>query len=129
MSAVLLDTHAWVWSFADDSALSSTARTTILGADAVHVSPISFFEIGQKVRIGKWPEMAGLAADLPDILRRQGGLVAPLTPDIAITASLWNWDHRDPFDRLIAATAQFMGCPLISKDPVFADRSVIQVIW
>ena len=26
-------------------------------ADSVLVSPITFFEIAQKVRLGKWPEM------------------------------------------------------------------------
>ena len=48
MSSVLLDTHAWVWSFADDALLSKSARTAIQEADTVYVSPISFFEIGQK---------------------------------------------------------------------------------
>ena len=47
MSAVLLDTHAWVWSFADDDLLSEVAREAIGQAQAVYVSPISFFEIGQ----------------------------------------------------------------------------------
>ena len=29
------------------------------------------------------------------------------------------WSHRDPFDRMIAATAIALGCPLISKDAAF----------
>lgn len=57
MTAVLLDTHAWVWSLSGDDNLTPRARALITGATSVHVSPITFFEIGQKVRLGKWPEM------------------------------------------------------------------------
>ncbi|MFX0547384.1 type II toxin-antitoxin system VapC family toxin [Roseovarius sp. S1116L3] len=129
MTSVLLDTHAWVWSFLDDDQLSRTARGAIENADAVYVSPISFFEIGQKVGIGKWPEMAPHLRDLPDILRGQGGLTATLTPDICIHASARAWDHRDPFDRLIASTAELSGLRLISKDAVFSGLSDIHVVW
>ncbi|MCR8550555.1 type II toxin-antitoxin system VapC family toxin [Salipiger sp. P9] len=129
MPAVLLDTHAWVWSFADDSLLSPAARAAILSAEAVLVSPISFFEIGQKVRIGKWPEMAGMVSDLPQILRDQGGLLAPFTPEISLHAALWDWVHRDPFDRIIGATAAEAGLPLITRDAAFAGRSELQIVW
>ena len=53
MSAVLLDTHAWAWSLTGDERLSARATDAILGAERVMVSPISFFEIAQKVRLGK----------------------------------------------------------------------------
>jgi PIN domain nuclease of toxin-antitoxin system len=119
MVSVLLDTHAWVWTLVDDPRLSDKAREAIVSADAVHVSPISFFEIGQKVRIGKWPEMEPHAASLPQRLREQGGLVAPLTPDICLGASLTDWPHRDPFDRIIAATAETTGDQLVSLDTAF----------
>jgi hypothetical protein len=59
--------------------LSPAARRAIATTDAVYVSPIGFFEIGRKVRLEKWPEMAPFAARLVDVLREQGGVVAPLT--------------------------------------------------
>lgn len=129
MTAVLLDTHAWVWSFADEGQLSPNAKQAIQGADAVHVSPISFFEIGQKVRLGKWPAMVPHTARLADILRDQGGFVAPFTPEICLRASLQDWAHRDPFDRLIAATAEMHKLTLITKDPAFATLEAIAVRW
>lgn len=129
MTAVLLDTHAWVWSFWQDSLLSQPARAAILKADAVMVSPISFFEIGQKVRIGKWPDMSDRVRDLPGILQRQGGLQAPFTAAICLEASLWDWVHRDPFDRLIAATAKTTGAALITRDPVFHGLDGVAAIW
>lgn len=93
MKSVLLDTHAWVWSFGADTLLSERAQSAITTAELVYVSPISFFEIGQKVRNGRWPEMESLVQDLPDILREQGGLLAPFTPEICLAASLMSWDH------------------------------------
>lgn len=121
MSAVLLDTHAWAWSLTDDPRLSDAARSAIQNADAVCVSPISFYEIGQKVRIGKWAEMAPIAADLPAILAEQGGQQAPLTGGICLEAAVMDWGHRDPFDRLLAATSRQTAMPLVSADTVF-DR-------
>ncbi|MBM9593899.1 type II toxin-antitoxin system VapC family toxin [Roseitranquillus sediminis] len=129
MATLLLDTHAWVWSFADEGRLSPRARREIEGADAVCVSPISFFEIGQKVRIGRWPAMEPHAARLPGILREQGGTLAPLSPEICLHASLRDWDHRDPFDRLIASTAELLDMVLLSRDPVFGALAEVRARW
>ena len=116
---VLLDTHAWVWSLTDDPRLSMPARAGIAAADAVRVSPISFFEIGQKVRIGKWPEMAPHMDSLPARLIEQGGQTAAFTPEIALVSSGLDWAHRDPFDRIVAATAILSGADLVSADRAF----------
>lgn len=129
MTSILLDTHAWVWSFGDERQLSDPALAAIAAADAVHVSPISFFEIGQKVRTGKWPEMAPFAARLPDILRDQGGVAAPFTPEICLHASLRDWAHRDPFDRLLASSAELLGMTLVSRDPTFTSLAGVRCIW
>ena len=129
MPPILLDTHAWVWSFADTTQLSPRAHKAILEADAVYVSPITFFEIGQKVRVGKWPEMIPHVRGLAQILHDQGGLVAPFTPEICLHASLHDWAHRDPFDRLIAATAEVRNLTLISKDPMFRTLAAITTRW
>ena len=79
MKQILLDTHTWVWSFAAETELSKYAAEVIATADAVFVSPISFYEVGQKVRLGKWLEMNAFVDSLPGILKEQGGLPAPFT--------------------------------------------------
>ena len=48
MSAVLLDTHAWIWSLMDSRRLGGAVKTANLDADAVHVSPISAYEIARR---------------------------------------------------------------------------------
>jgi PIN domain nuclease of toxin-antitoxin system len=68
VTAVLPDTHAWTWSLSSDGRLSPAALAEIAGAELVLVSPISFFEISQKVRLGKWPEMV-------PFVRRLGALL------------------------------------------------------
>ena len=129
MTAVLLDTHAWVWSITGDPLLSAPARSAIEAASIVYVSPISFFEIGQKVRLGKWPEMAPFASELGDVLRDQGGIAAPFTPEICLHASLRDWEHRDPFDRLLASSAELLGVPFVTKDPAFAGLQALRCVW
>jgi PIN domain nuclease of toxin-antitoxin system len=127
VTAVLLDTHSWAWSLADDARLSNPARAAIQAADAVLVSPITFFEIAQKVRLGKWPEMEAFVGQLPAILERQGGTVAGLSPSICAAAGLMAWSHRDPFDRLLAATAMHDNLPFVSADPVF--DGIVTRLW
>ena len=118
MSLVLLDTHAWVWSLTTPEKLTQTARAAIAGAYGVYVSPISTFEITQKVRIGKWPEMDGKV----HLLVSEGQAIpAPLTMEGASLAGDMSWTHRDPFDRIIAATAIDLGYQLVSKDQAFDD--------
>jgi PIN domain nuclease of toxin-antitoxin system len=115
----LLDTNAWSWTIGSDPRLSLAAAQFIAGCDVIYVSPISIYEIGQKVRIGKWPEMAEFVHDLPTILVNQGSKVATLTPEISLLAAVLDWTQKDPFDRLLAATAIDLGVPLVSADFVF----------
>ena len=119
VKAALLDTHAWAWSLTGDGRLSKSALAILDAADAVFVSPISFFEISQKVRFGKWPEMEPFVGQLAKLLDEQGGTAAGFDPDICIMAGMMPWVHRDPFDRLLAATSLRYALPLISADAVF----------
>lgn len=129
MNAVLLDTHAWAWSLIGADPLSKAAIDAISDADSILVSPISFFEIGQKVRIGKWPAMAPLVDRLSSLLEQQGGRLAELNQNICLQAALMTWVHRDPFDRLLAATALDASVPLISADGIFDSVPGLRRIW
>lgn len=126
---VLLDTHAWVWSIDDEQRLTTTAVQAIEGADFVCVSPITLFEICQKVRIGKWPEMARHVDQLQSLLSMQSIVVAQLSAEISIRAGLLNWPRRDPFDRMLAATALITGMDLISADTAFDGVLGLRRIW
>ena len=119
MTAYLLDTHVWTWDLKLDDKLPSYVVEMMDKAESVHVSVVSIYEIAQKVRLAKWPEMAAVAGRLSDVLADQGYTGEELTGAIAQMAGLLEWNHRDPFDRMIAATAITMNLPLISADTAF----------
>ena len=127
LTALLLDTHVWAWTLTDDQRVSNRARREIAAADAVYVSAISFFEIAQKVRVGKWPEMAPYLDRLPELLESQRALVASLKSADCLLAGAMDWPHRDPFDRLLVATALRRRTPIVSADQVF--DSLISRVW
>lgn len=129
MSSILLDTHTWAWTVTADKRLSNGARAAIADAATVAISPVSVFEIGQKIRLGKWPDLAAFEVEMPGLLDGQGVQVVALTPEIALRAGLLDWPHRDPFDRLIAATALVMGMGLISADPAFDGLPGLRRVW
>jgi len=116
---ILLDTHAWAWSLTADARLSTAAITAMEHADTVSISAISLFEIGQKVRLGKWPEMAPFLDRLIAVAEEQGGRLVEVSPQASLLAATMAWDHRDPFDRIIAATAITKGLMLVSADATF----------
>ncbi|WP_246725591.1 type II toxin-antitoxin system VapC family toxin [Beijerinckia sp. L45] len=124
---MLLDTHAWAWIIVGETRLSSAARAAVDEADSVYVSPISFYEISQKVRLNKWPQMAPFVDDLFGLVGEQGGKVAALDQAICLAAGRLDWTHRDPFDRMLAATALHYAMPLISADTVF--DGIVPRIW
>lgn len=126
---LLLDTHSWAWALTSNPRLNRTALAVLDAADLVLLSPISLYEVAQKVRLGKWDEMAPMVGDLEGAVLRQGIGFAALTPEIATMAGLLDWPHRDPFDRMIAATALVMGVALISADPVFDGVAGLRRVW
>ena len=121
MRTVVLDTHAWVWSLFRAAELSAAARHVIEQARTVYVPPCAIHEITAKHRSGKWPEVSGIVERLPRLLRAQGGVGAPYTVEMAALSGGMDWSHKDPFDRMIAATAIELSCPLISKDSAFDE--------
>lgn len=126
LSRILLDTHAWAWTLTADHRLSAPARASIEAADDVSISAISLYEIGQKVRLGKWPEMAPHLTELIEAVERQGGRLLPISPAASLMAATMDWAHRDPFDRIVAATALTEGLALISADGVFDEIASLQ---
>lgn len=123
LSTVLLDTHVWVWSLFDRAKLSAKAVAAIEAAQTIYVAPCTFHEITAKHRSGKWPEVDHIIDRLPQLLRAQGGTAAPYTVEMAIRSGGMDWPHKEPFDRMIAATALDLACPVVSKDAAFDGLS------
>lgn len=128
MSAVLLDTNAFSMVLAGDSRLSVRVREMIESADRVLISAVSFYEIAQKVRIGKWAEMAPLIETMHERATEFGFDLIAITPAMARDAGMLDWSHRDPFDRMIAAVALQERVAVVSSDTAF-DAVGVARVW
>ncbi|MBV9431533.1 MAG: type II toxin-antitoxin system VapC family toxin, partial [Hyphomicrobiales bacterium] len=70
---LLLDTHALLWWFSGDEALSAEARNAIAdGSNSIYVSAASVWEIATKNRLGKLSIGNKLMADLDGSIASQG---------------------------------------------------------
>ena len=125
----LLDTHSWAWSLDAVERLTRDAAQAIDQASVVSVSVVSVFEIAQKVRLGKWPEMESRLPGLIGASDWQFAKLCSVTPEIAHLAGTMAWPHRDPFDRLIAATALVHGWVLVSADTAFDTLIGLRRVW
>ena len=126
---MLLDTHVWAWSLTGDPFVSAIARERMDEAQTLILSSVSFYEISHKVRLGKWPKMAPHAARLVSLAQQQSLFIAPVTAELALLAGLLDWSHRDPFDRMLAATALEYDLDFISADMAFDEVPGLRRIW
>jgi len=119
VTRILLDTMmlAWVIDWRSvDTRPSKADRDLIDTSTARLVSPISLFEIATKARIGKWPDMEPHIAALESVIEYVGLNLAPIDTGILLDAATLDWDHRDPFDRIITATARHLDVRIVTTD-------------
>ncbi|HTT33713.1 MAG TPA: type II toxin-antitoxin system VapC family toxin [Methylomirabilota bacterium] len=124
-----MDTHALLWWFIDDPALSAAARKAIRSrSNTIFVSAASAWELATKFRIGKLPQGLELASQFDAILAQERFEPLQITTAHAIRAGLLPGPHRDPFDRVLIAQSQAENLPIISSDPVF-DAYKLRRLW
>ena len=123
---LLLDTHALLWWFADDVRLSAVARSMIASADIeIWVSAASAWEISTKARIGKLSGVDRLLAEFDSLLMLAGFKHLTITHRHAILAGGFKAQHRDPFDRMLAAQAMTEQAILLSNDSELTAFGVV----
>lgn len=116
---MLLDTHIFLWWLFDDLRLPAGIKRFVKNRNnAVFVSAASVWEITTKFRLGKLPDAAEVATNVPEWIVRAGFVSMPVTPEHAQLAGSWNLAHRDPFDRMLAAQAKLEKMPLATEDVV-----------
>ncbi|MBJ2287008.1 type II toxin-antitoxin system VapC family toxin [Pseudomonas haemolytica] len=122
---LLLDTHILLWALNDDPKLSGKARKLIENAAEVYVSAATFWEMAIKVGVGK------LAVDLDEIREyclESGFVELPITLEHAIAVKDLEHHHKDPFDRLIIATALSEPMKLLTADPQVAQYTSLAML-
>jgi PIN domain nuclease of toxin-antitoxin system len=114
---ILLDTCTVIWATLSPSSLSPKVRNLIADkANEVLVSAASAWEIATKVRLGRLPGAEKLERDFLDVMDAAGYSLLAIDAESALRAGRLVADHRDPFDRMIAAQALALDIAVLSPD-------------
>ena len=132
-AAAVADTHTILWYLFGDDRLSVQAKQFIDDAAAarrsVEISPISLAEIVYLVEKGRIPASAledvSAALEDPSHVFRE----APFTKDdMNAMRKVAREEVPDMPDRIVSATAIYLGVPLISRDGKIRASNV-RTIW
>ncbi len=129
MSLVLIDTQALIW-FAENSPnLSQRALALVDDPETDRLTSVaSLWEMAIKIGLGKLTLQSGSLAQFIPILHANQIQRLHITPDDALAvADLPQLEHKDPFDRMIAAQCLRLDLTLVSIDKVFDDYGVRRV--
>ena len=126
----LLDTHVMLWALTEPTRLGNRAREVIENpASQLVVSAASAWEIATKRRLGKLPQADALLGAYSKHLDRLGAIRLPVAEDHALLAGRLEWNHRDPFDRTLAAQAMIESLVLVTGDPTFSGCRGVPTLW
>ena len=129
MTRLLLDTHVLLWWWTDDHNLSNRARLAVGDPDAdVHVSAASAWEISTLWRLGRIDHAPGAVSRFHELVEADGFLHLAITHFHSLRAAGYPAEHRDPFDRLLAAQSELEGLTLITRDTAFTQFPAV-VLW
>ncbi|MCY4272808.1 MAG: type II toxin-antitoxin system VapC family toxin [bacterium] len=129
MSDLLLDTHALLWWWTEHPSLSDKAEVALRDSgNNIFASAASAWEIATKFRIGRLPEYPDAVLRFNELVMDASMRHLPVTYQHGLRAGSYLADHRDPFDRILAAQAELESLVLVTRDPAFQDFPV-RVLW
>jgi PIN domain nuclease of toxin-antitoxin system len=122
---VLLDTHTFLWAVLEPGKLSRRVRSLLQDPQTqIVLSAVCAWEISTKYRLGKLPDAAAVVERYGEAVSGLQAEELPVSRLHALQAGLWAFEHRDPFDRMLAAQAALEHLPLLTNDPALAQFSV-----
>jgi PIN domain nuclease of toxin-antitoxin system len=128
MKKLLLDSHALIWFFEEDSRLPLNIKDLIEDAKSdIFVSVASFWEIAIKKSLGKLT----LAKSISEMFLEceiQDIFILPISQKDVAEVELLPMYHRDPFNRIIIATAITNGFDIVSIDTQFDGYQVNRIL-
>ncbi len=124
---LLLDSHVWYWLLEDSTnTMLAAARNTVLEAVAerrVAISEASAWELLTKAHLGRLRTTLPPRVWITRALAAPGLRVIPLTRSVLFDSVELPGQHapRDPFDRVIIASARYEGMTLVTADRAIID--------
>ncbi|MBD2297756.1 type II toxin-antitoxin system VapC family toxin [Nostoc sp. FACHB-87] len=127
MTALLLDTHAFIWYSEDDPNLPDSLKAEIDHTERVYLSIATLWEIAIKLNLGKLSLQANYEL-IEASLEPAGINLLPIAFADTIQILKLPLHHRDPFDRILIAQAIRHNLVIVSRDRAFAAYPV-QLLW
>jgi len=126
---ILLDTHALLWWWGEPHLLSKQANSLMAQPEnQILVSSASAWEVATKVRLGKLPNAKDAVPNWLEWVSEDGFTTLPINSAHALRAGSLLREHRDPFDRMLAAQAVIENVTLLTKDPALR-RLGADTLW
>ncbi|WP_216363632.1 type II toxin-antitoxin system VapC family toxin [Subtercola boreus] len=127
---LLLDTHTAYWAVRVPERIPEAAMTLITDPSNERlVSAVTPWELGIKLRKGGFPEAGPFLAALAHHLVSLRATELPITGEHALAAGRLDWDHNDPFDRMLASQAIVENAVLVTADTAFAGLAGLRSVW
>jgi PIN domain nuclease of toxin-antitoxin system len=120
---LVLDTHVLIWAHMGVRIPSKVQRRIAAAgkANELFISAITPWEIALGARRQRIKIAGDVLEWIQDALDALSVLVASLEPAIAVDAVELGWDHADPSDRMIVATARRLGASLVTADAAILE--------
>jgi PIN domain nuclease of toxin-antitoxin system len=127
---IVLDTHAWFWWLSKPQRLGKRAARAIDIADRIGVPAICAWEVAMKAEARKLRFDRPYETWIDEALSADARVEqVPLLPRISVEAVRLSWDHRDPADRMIVASARVLDAPLVTGDETIRESRLVRCIW
>lgn len=128
MTTVLLDTSALLRLVKAPELIAAPALAVIEDpANELFVSAASAWEIAIKTRLGRL-DGSGILSSWKDTLESMAAQELVMDSADGTLAGQLNWDHRDPFDRMIVAQATRRGLAIATSDRTIREGAMTPVI-
>lgn len=113
---LLLDTHILIWFLNGDSRLSLKVKHAIEDINNTKIVSIaSIWEIAIKISLDKFRFHKGFRKFL-EIVEENGFVILPISFEHTLIVSTLEFNHRDPFDRILIAQCKCENFTLATQD-------------
>ena len=126
---LLLDTCTLLWWWSEPEQLSPRVLALLKSpSNTVYVSSATAWEVATKFRKGKLPLGGSMIVDWHKRLIVDGFVELPISIYDALKAGSLEGEHKDPFDRMLAAQSLVSGFPVVTSDTAIEGLGA-QRVW
>ncbi|MDR1815355.1 MAG: type II toxin-antitoxin system VapC family toxin [Clostridiales Family XIII bacterium] len=124
----LFDTHCLLWQLNGDARISKKAKALLeRPKEKKYASIASVWEVAVKISIEKLAYQGGVRSFFEDIVA--GGLgISTVSIDVLEILEKLPYHHRDPFDRILVATAMAENYAIVTADDRIKEYPV-KIVW